>query len=380
MSPIANVAVDSELMTFVNDPQSDSTCGLSPMLAWTWPVLSDYNNLPSTQPMWPATSGPATNLTSVQIAVTTITNRIPSRSSLPSGGTISDVSAVVLDTTMLFCFAMLYNQLAQFQGIPNLNSQDPILGLCSAAVAAASAPSVIPSPDPSTGITTLQSSLTSAANAVVAYVASLSSSDAAIPFATSLATLVPRMFTSYWTLSYFCSFGDGRMTGTSFYDQRYAPLAVTSAFDGWLQYINSSANVPHMQDISSWLADAHSTVSSTTEGPASLSSMYSSNKSSVQSASDGVTTLQATNAQFERRRSSVGALSENLKESQKQTDLAFATLVVWAATLSTSLAVAGFLVQQRNYPMVLTLIISIITLLAVDTLGRAVASTADFTD
>lgn len=373
---IADMAVNAELVKFVNDPQSDSRCGLSPMLAWKWPGQAAYGQTPYNQPppYWPATTTHATNSTSVQIAVMAINNRIPSQSSLPAGATvaITDLTAIMLDTVMLFSFVMLFNQVAVFQAVNCVSSSDSILKICVGAVSAAEDAVTALLASGSVAVS-LQTSLTSATDAVALYLSNLSAAQQAIPFSSTLSTLVPRMFTPYWTVSYLAAYGDGRMAAATFYDQRYASLAVASVFDSWLQYISTATSQSNLTDISNWFSTARASVASSVEGQTSLNNFYAGIRDDSNNTKSSIKTLQATNAQFERRRGSVGAMSENLTASQKRTDLAFTTLSLWVATLVCSLAVAGFLLRQRNFPMVMTLVGATITILTVDALGRGVA-------
>lgn len=368
MASITTIAANGELVTFVNDPTSDTQCGSSRMLAWTWPGSTAFAQTASAMPLWPATNSNATNATSVSLAVMAIMNMIPSSASLPT--TSTDLSALVLDTSLLFSFMMLYNQIALFQGVNNV-ATDPIIALCIGAVASASAVSVIPCADPTTGVMSLQSTLTSATGAVQDY---LSSADMTIPFATTLATLVPRMFTPFWTLSYYSSFGDGRMADPTFYDLRYAPIVLASAFDDWITAVAAAATQPSLMNVSTWLEAARTAAAAPTEGQASLNTYFGTIKAGSDTATSSISTLMKTNAQFERRRGSIGALSDNLHATRRRTHLALITLIMWFVTLILCLAIAGYLISQGNYTLVTVLIIATVILLTLDTLWRGVSS------
>lgn len=372
MTRITDIAVNNELMTFVNDPQSDSQCGLSRMLAWTWPTASVWNkNTSRSQPLWPATVSLATNPTAVNIAVLAVNNNIPSSSSLPTD--LLGLIVIMLDTALLFSFAMLYNQLAKFQGVKSITSHAPIVALCVGAIAAAADPSVIPYFDPVTGTTSLESSLSNASRAVSSY---LANADMTIPYASTLANLIPLMFTPVWTLSYYAAFSDGRMPDATFYDQRYAPSVVSSAFDSWISSLSIAASNNDLLDISGWLKDTRDALTDSTEGPDDLTTFFGSIRDESSSATSNINTLLATNAQFERRRGSIGALSDNLYANRKRTDFALTTMVLWIATVVACLTVAGILIAQKNYSLVTVLIIATITLLTVDSLWRALVASA----
>lgn len=362
MTTIASMVVNAELMSFANNPD----CGLSSMLTWIWPGVTAFNASPSSS--LSSSTAQGTNSTSVDLALMAV-NSI----STLAGATGVTLSATILETVLLYSFSVLFNQIAKFQGTLNIGASDRIAVISTAAVNAASSATVIPCTDPTTGLGSLSTSIACARSAVTAYLTGLSSSDAAIPYVSTLATLVPLVFTPYWTLSYYGSFGDGRLSGATFYDQRYSQMAVAAAFDAWLAVIGQTADSPNMQNVTTRLGAANAAIVSTQENPSSFNTFYTSIQGKSNTALDNIGSLQASNAQFNRRRGSVGALSENLEASRRRTYLALATLWLWIATLVTCLAVAGFLVRQKNFPLVLALVVATITLLTIDALGRGVA-------
>lgn len=371
MTTITSIAANSELVTFTNDQSSDTQCGMSRMLAWTWPDLTGFHNLAPAVPFWPATDDPSSNITSVNIAVLAITNSIPSSSSLPS--TSQQLNTLILDTALLFSFAMLYNQIAMFKGVSSLGANDDIVAVCVGAVTAAAAPSIIPCQDITTGNTSLESSLKCASDAVATFLGSVVTS---MPFGNTLATLIPIMFTPFWTLSYCSAFGDGRIRDANFYDQRYSPIVMASAFDSWISDVSVSASNVALLDVSAWMADARSGFDASTEGPGSMNKFFGTIRDGSTAATNSINTLLATNAQFERRRGSIGALSDNIHSSQKHTKFAQATLIVWIVTFTLVVVVSGILIIQKNFVSVSAIIVATIVLLSIDALWRAFVSSS----
>lgn len=370
MATLAPVAVNSELVTFKNDPTSDSQCGLSRMLAWTWPSVAGFGQQSQSQPFWPANASTGTNITSVNIAVLALNTSIPNNTNLPSNA--YGLTALILDTAMLVGFAMLYNQLAVFKGVSTIGTHDPIVDICVGAVGAASALSVIPGPDQRTGVPSIDSFLSSASDAVSSFLGTADTST--VPLASTLGVLIPRMFTPFWTLAYYCSYGDGRMPDATFYDQRYAPIVIASAFDSWIGSLSVASSNSGLLDVSTWLSDARDAFAAGTEGPTNINSFFGATRNVSTSATNNIDTLIATNDQFERRRSSIGALSDNLLASNKRTDFALTTMILWVVTVVAVLSVAGVLIVQKNFSSLSVLIITTITLLIVDSMWRAVVS------
>lgn len=358
MTTITSIAVNSELLTFQNDPTSDSQCGLARMLAWVWPMQPVFD--PSL-PYWPVTASEETNSTAVAIAGMAVKSSIPNSATAPS--TADGLTTLILDTASLFSFAMMFNQIAMSQGVSCVSTDDAIVALCVGAVAAASSLGVA---------TSLQGFLAGKGDAVSGFIAA--SDTSAIPLASMLPGLIACMFTPSWTLSYYASFADGRKPDATFYDRRYAPLLIASSFDSWVTSLSVAASDPTLLDVSDSLATARATVVDSTEGPANMGSFFSSVQAASTSATDNINTLLATNAQFERRRSSISALSDNLDASNKRTRIALTELVLWIVTVVSCLVVAGVLIAQKNFKSVSVLMISTLALLTVDTIWRTVFS------
>lgn len=381
-STIAAQVTNNELYVFANDPHPDVTCGLNGMLAWSYLTEADYvtfvsgstvnkvvtpANKDAGYPFWPVTSlGGNISALNIGFAKTAITKGVPSRFDYTSEQ-LNDASLAAVNE---FCFLALYNQLATFRGLASINFSDKIQQVCIDVVNLANLaiPLTVP---PATPLTNLRAAITAATTAVSTYVANHPGDPVkgVIDGMDKLSTLVPRMFMPYWSLRYYSSFATGGVASATFYDRRYSQLAVANAFDMWLSSLGT--NVP--ADILKMISDARSNTVSGGEAPARLSKYYMANKALASSTLADINFLQTTNAQFVRRQGSVGSMSEGLAASRKRTDLALATLLLWIATLVISVAVAVFLIRQKDYPLVTALVITNITLLTIDAIGRGVS-------
>lgn len=397
--------VNSDLYNYSQLPNLDAKGFLSPMCYWNILSLTDYRSWlalgTNTLPLWPATgsnqnlwvtsSGTMTaallplattsifqgftSATSVNYATTTPTAASPVTS--------AQITTMVLTSVNLFCFMMLYNQLGAFRGTGiTITSSDKIQQICIDAVTASNLaiPLNVPgSSNPSTTTATLTKALASATTAVNTFLLNYNVTPNTSGFIDSmdlLGGLLPRMFTPYWTIRYYSSFATGGIAGANFYDQRYSQLAVAMTFDPWLKLlITGQPSNTNLQPIYSWITAVRNNLVTVGESSGALTGFYTSNKAQAVNNVTNIGNLQGTNGQFQRRQGSVGSMSENLAAVRKKTDLALATLLVWIATLVTSLAVAAFLLRQKDYPLVLALVIATITLLTVDALGRGLAGT-----
>lgn len=373
---IAKHTVTQELFDFQQNPQSEAQCGLSPMLTWNWVSdikMTDYSG-------WASSTPTSTNTTSVNIALCAIANYFPSQLSLESIATTSDLTSIIINTVSLFSFMMLYNQLSVNRKINSLDTYDPLVRICVGAVSASLDASIIPARSSVTNAYDLDSSLSAAKNAVVTYLNSLLSStdslsqDPIIPF---LKILIPRFFTPVWTLSHFASYADGRMSSSSFYDQRYAHIAIVDAFSNWLTFIKSQATstnltLPNCNDINAWIDMRRKNIAQHVEGEEDIVGFYTSVADQVNIATRNIKALKQTNQQFERRRGRVATLSENLQNTQTRANIALAILVFWIVSLVISSSVAIYLFYHENYALLNILIIFSISLVMLDTLGRGV--------
>lgn len=389
---IASTATNLELYTFAMQAHPDVDCGLTPMLNWNFLTLAKYKLYETTYgayPWWPTTEPPSSwgwvslssptvfvlNSTCVGYGAVSVTASIPSTTSaLSATVTSAALTTDVLTAISMFSFLMLYNQLAVFRGVVSIGFSDKIQQICVDAVNQAnlSIPLSVPLATPTVG---LKATLAAAAASVVAFVAALPVDPDPLNViigVDQLATLIPRMFKPYWELRYFSSFCTGGIATATFYDQRYAQLAVANAFDLWVSVLVPQAGTNIPSGFAKWLLDARANIVNTTEDQVSLSKYFTSNRTIENNAITGIATLQSTNNQFARRRGSVGSMSESLEASRLQTNLAVATLLLWICSLVVSLAVSAFLIHQKDYPLVLSLVIGTITLLTVDALGRGV--------
>lgn len=391
---IASTATNAELYAFAKQDHPDTACGLTQMLNWNFLVTANYVVYEAKYggyPWWPVTEPPVANppfwaiptstptfsinSLCVGFGATSVTTYIPYLTSAKLATvTNASVTTNVLTAISMFSFKMLYNQLAIFRGVGTIGFSDKIQQICIDAVNQSNLkiPLTAPLDKPTVG---LQKTIEAATASIVAFVAALPvDPDAAnvIIGVDKLSTLIPRMFKPYWELRYYSSFQTGGIAGATFYDQRYAELAVANAFDQWVAAMVPQAGTQIPATLTQWLLDARANIVDTTEGASSLRKYFDSNRKLETDTVTGVTTLQSTNNQFSRRQGSVGSMSESLDASRRRTNIALATLLLWIATLVTSVAVSAFLIKQKDYPLVLALIIATITLLTVDSLGRAV--------
>lgn len=369
MTTIAQTVTNQELYAFANSDHPDVACGLTGMLRWSYPSETDYTTFVRSDPnagypFWPVAS--MTSTAAAAFNTTYATQSINQMLPITSAVSSAQLTTNILATVSMFSFLMLYNQLAKFRGVQSIDNSDKIQQICIDVVNLANlaTPLTVPLANPTT---TLKSTINAAQQIITAYVAANPPGAAgAINGMNELATLVPRMFSAYWTLRYYSSFATGGIAGATFYDQRYSQLAIANAFDLW---VNSMGATPQ---VLTYLNTARKNTVSSTEDPAHLGVFYQNNRDKVNTAITSVNALQDTSAQFVRRQGSVGSMSENLAASRKRTDLALAALLVWIGTLVTSVAIASFLILRKDYPLVLALVIVNITLLLIDAIGRGV--------
>lgn len=367
-STIAGNAVSKDLLLFEQDPQSDATCGLSGMLSWTNLDFETFmaTMIPLSNPVWSTNRVFTADPASLKKAIFAIKKVIPSQHILANThGSAMALNQILMDTVLFFSKAMIQSQLGAFQDALALEDENALLVVYNAAEMAGLR--MIP-----TG--TLAQSLAAASKAVSHHLAGLPLSQSGLTNVESLETLIPMMFTPYWTLSYYASYGDGRKHEINPMNKSYSMFAVSNTFNNWLEFINQQSDQAGLGPIIDWLAAARETVVNKNGSTKMMAQQYATASKAASDSGSGLQSLQTTNAQFERRRASVNAMAENLSSTRLRTWGARLNVAVWLTALILAVGIAIILFRANNHGMLRILIVVTLALLTLDTLARGVAS------
>lgn len=351
---IAAQNVTPDLYAFEQLLQPDGVCGLSSMLAW----VAGNNIIAST--VWPTTRPGTTDNGSVAIAISAIST---SASAPSSDARPFAVMTYMLNIIETFSLAMIYAQLAAMSIPTTMVTSDPLHVLVSNLVAV----SVAKGPG-----ATLADTLNTATSAVQAALEGSSNSHASI-----LGILVPYMLTPFWTLSYYAAYADPtKRPNANIYDQRFGFMAVSETFGNWATFVQSKApSGTATSALAAAVLLASTSLTSNATSVLTLGAGSSMAQQSTTAAMSGVDLLQTTNAQLERRKVSVGALSENLGVSRRLTGAALTTVLAWTTALVVAVGIAIFLLHSNNHSMLRTLIVVTVSLVTLDAVVRGVLST-----